>query len=146
MGAAQGEFNQLAADLSGQYGSRARLHFEYDEPLSHLIYAAADILLVPSMFEPCGLTQMIAMRWPPPPSYVPCLPDITSTRPASYGTRTCDRTCRDAEPLRGRGQAQPKQGVGVTRPRSQSGDARMNCEQSDSVKQACARMPTNGSD
>lgn len=62
MGAAQGEFNQLAADLSGQYGSRARLHFEYDEPLSHLIYAAADILLVPSMFEPCGLTQMIAMR------------------------------------------------------------------------------------
>mmetsp|Transcript_3823 Transcript_3823/g.11020 ORF Transcript_3823/g.11020 Transcript_3823/m.11020 type:complete len:1228 (+) Transcript_3823:338-4021(+) len=59
----QGEFNQLAGDLSGQYGNRARLHFEYDEPLSHLIYAAADILLVPSMFEPCGLTQMIAMRY-----------------------------------------------------------------------------------
>lgn len=32
--------------------------FEYNEPLSHLIYAAADILLVPSMFEPCGLTQV----------------------------------------------------------------------------------------
>jgi hypothetical protein len=32
--------------------------FEYNEPLSHLIYAGADVLLVPSMFEPCGLTQV----------------------------------------------------------------------------------------
>lgn len=32
--------------------------FGYDEPLSHMIYAAADIILVPSMFEPCGLTQV----------------------------------------------------------------------------------------
>jgi len=35
----------------------------HTEPLSHLIYAAADIIVVPSMFEPCGLTQMIAMRY-----------------------------------------------------------------------------------
>lgn len=59
----QGEFEALARDLAGQYSTQARLHFEYDEPLSHLIYAAADILLVPSMFEPCGLTQMIGMRY-----------------------------------------------------------------------------------
>ncbi len=58
----QGEFNALAGDLGQQYPDRARLHFAYDEPLSHLIYAGADILLVPSIFEPCGLTQMIAMR------------------------------------------------------------------------------------
>lgn len=30
----------------------------YSEPLAHQIYAAADIILVPSMFEPCGLTQV----------------------------------------------------------------------------------------
>ena len=46
-----------------QYPDRASLWFAYDEPLSHLIYAASDMFLVPSMFEPCGLTQMVAMRY-----------------------------------------------------------------------------------
>jgi starch synthase len=59
----QAEFDALAADLGRQYPDRARLWFAYDEPLSHLIYAGADLFLVPSMFEPCGLTQMIAMRY-----------------------------------------------------------------------------------
>ncbi|KAG7666553.1 hypothetical protein KSW81_005205 [Nannochloris sp. 'desiccata'] len=40
-----------------------RMVFDYSEQLAHLIYAAADIFLVPSMFEPCGLTQMIALRY-----------------------------------------------------------------------------------
>ena len=39
-----------------------QLKFLYSEPLAHMIYAASDIFLVPSMFEPCGLTQMIALR------------------------------------------------------------------------------------
>ena len=56
------EFNKLAIDLKSQYPDRASLIFTYDEPLSHIIYAGCDFLLVPSIFEPCGLTQMIAMR------------------------------------------------------------------------------------
>ena len=39
------------------------LEFGYDESLSHQMYAAADFLLMPSLFEPCGLNQMIAMHY-----------------------------------------------------------------------------------
>ena len=38
-------------------------YISYNEELAHLIYAGADALLVPSLFEPCGLTQLIAMRY-----------------------------------------------------------------------------------
>src|SRR5216684_8965149 len=35
----------------------------YDEALAHLIQAGADMIVVPSRFEPCGLTQLIALRY-----------------------------------------------------------------------------------
>ncbi|WOE69176.1 glycogen/starch synthase [Hydrogenimonas thermophila] len=43
--------------------SNFHLHFGYDETLAHKMYAAADFLVMPSLFEPCGLNQMIAMRY-----------------------------------------------------------------------------------
>jgi len=39
------------------------LEIGFDEGLAHLIYAGADMMLVPSQFEPCGLTQLISLRY-----------------------------------------------------------------------------------
>lgn len=39
------------------------LELGFNEELSHLIYAGADIIVIPSNYEPCGLTQMIGMRY-----------------------------------------------------------------------------------
>ena len=39
------------------------LELGFNEQLAHLIYAGADMVVVPSLFEPCGLTQMIALRY-----------------------------------------------------------------------------------
>ena len=47
----------------GQYPGSVCAYISYNEGLAHRIYAGADALLVPSLFEPCGLTQLIAMRY-----------------------------------------------------------------------------------
>ena len=39
------------------------LEIGYDEDLAHLIYAGTNLLIMPSLYEPCGLTQMIALRY-----------------------------------------------------------------------------------
>jgi starch synthase len=61
--AVQRDFERLADDLRRRWPQDAALVFKFDEPLSHLIYAGSDLLLVPSVFEPCGLSQLIAMRY-----------------------------------------------------------------------------------
>lgn len=55
------QFWQLKRELDRDEDIHLELGF--DEALAHLIYAGADIMIVPSNFEPCGLTQMIAMRY-----------------------------------------------------------------------------------
>lgn len=55
----QNAFAHAAAAHPGQIG----LHLGYDEGLAHLIQAGCDALLVPSRFEPCGLTQLCALRY-----------------------------------------------------------------------------------
>lgn len=50
-------------DLANRYPDRVGVQFGFDEGLAHLIQAGADATLVPSRFEPCGLTQLCAMRY-----------------------------------------------------------------------------------
>ncbi|XP_031261252.1 probable starch synthase 4, chloroplastic/amyloplastic [Pistacia vera] len=60
-GRIQREFEELA-NLHNQ-GSSIRILLMYSEELSHMLYAAADMVLVPSIYEPCGLAQMIGMHY-----------------------------------------------------------------------------------
>lgn len=46
-----------------KYPKRVSFINKFDEVLAHKVYAASDIILIPSKFEPCGLVQMIAMRY-----------------------------------------------------------------------------------
>jgi starch synthase len=55
------EFWQIKHELDKN--PDCHLEIGYNEELAHMIYAGSDILIVPSMFEPCGLTQMIALRY-----------------------------------------------------------------------------------
>jgi starch synthase len=55
------EFWQIKHELNDH--PDVHLEIGYDEELAHQIYAGADMLVVPSLFEPCGLTQMISLRY-----------------------------------------------------------------------------------
>jgi starch synthase len=45
------------------YPQRVGVRLDYDEPGAHLIIAGADMIVVPSRFEPCGLTQLYGLRY-----------------------------------------------------------------------------------
>ena len=62
-----GSGEQAIADSLGHaaalYADRFRFVHGYDNELAHLLFGAGDLYLMPSRFEPCGLTQMQAMRY-----------------------------------------------------------------------------------
>lgn len=49
--------------LADRFPGRVAVRIGYDEGLSHRLFAGADAVLVPSRFEPCGLTQMYGLRY-----------------------------------------------------------------------------------
>ncbi|MEO8753632.1 MAG: glycogen/starch synthase, partial [Casimicrobiaceae bacterium] len=51
------------AEAARQHPGRVAAHLGYAEDLAHLIQAGADVIVVPSRFEPCGLTQLCALRY-----------------------------------------------------------------------------------
>ncbi|WP_431064690.1 glycogen synthase GlgA [Methylotuvimicrobium sp.] len=59
------DINSYFWELKRHLNESPDCHIEvgFDEGLAHLIYAGADMIVVPSLFEPCGLTQLIAMKY-----------------------------------------------------------------------------------
>ncbi len=63
LGMGEGRYFNLFSWAEGEYKGRVAARFTMDHVLAHQIYAGTDIFLMPSQFEPCGLSQMIAMRY-----------------------------------------------------------------------------------
>jgi starch synthase len=63
LGAGWPEYEGMLRHLSGYHRSKLAVVLGYDAQLAPLIYGGSDIFLMPSLFEPCGLGQLIAMRY-----------------------------------------------------------------------------------
>ena len=63
LGSGDRDLEQAFAAAAERYRGRVAVTLGYDESLAHLIYAGSDVVLVPSRFEPCGLTQLYALRY-----------------------------------------------------------------------------------
>jgi starch synthase len=63
LGTGDGNLEHGFTVAAAQYRERVAAQIAYDENLAHLIIGGSDVILVPSRFEPCGLTQLYALRY-----------------------------------------------------------------------------------
>lgn len=63
LGTGDPQFNHMMWQLGQDFHWKARTYVQHDADLAHYIYAGCDIFLMPSYYEPCGIGQMIAMRY-----------------------------------------------------------------------------------
>ena len=63
LGTGDSRYEDMFRYYQGIYGDRVSANIYYSDERSHMIYAACDAMLVPSRFEPCGLTQLMALRY-----------------------------------------------------------------------------------
>jgi starch synthase len=63
LGTGDPRYEKMLRELALAYPTRLAVKIGFDESLAHLIEGAADIFLMPSYFEPCGLNQMYSMRY-----------------------------------------------------------------------------------
>ncbi len=63
LGSGDARYEELLVGLAGQFPGRVGVRIGFDEPLAHRIEAGADVFLMPSRFEPCGLNQLYSLRY-----------------------------------------------------------------------------------
>ena len=63
LGTGDSEYENALRYFEGKYPGTMAARIQFDPALSQRMYAGADLFLMPSLFEPCGLSQMIAMRY-----------------------------------------------------------------------------------
>jgi starch synthase len=63
LGSGDWKYEQLFTEAVHNYPGKVSANIRFDDELAHKIYAAADFFLMPSLFEPCGLGQLISLRY-----------------------------------------------------------------------------------
>ncbi|MDE5558268.1 MAG: glycogen synthase GlgA [Ruminococcus sp.] len=63
IGTGDHRYEDMFRHYQWKYPDRVSANILYSDPLAHKLYAAADAMLMPSLFEPCGLTQLISLRY-----------------------------------------------------------------------------------
>ena len=63
LGTGDAGIEQALRDAQARHPGQVALHVGYDEALAHTLVAGGDVILVPSRFEPCGLTQLYGLRY-----------------------------------------------------------------------------------
>ncbi len=89
LGTGEPAYEEMWRSLSRRYPDRVGVRIGFDEPLSHVIEGGADIFMMPSRFEPCGLNQMYSLRY--------------GTLPVVRATGGLDDTVQNYEPTSGTG-------------------------------------------
>ena len=72
LGTGERQYEEMFANIANYHGDKMAAILSYNAGLAPLIYAGSDMFLMPSLFEPCGLGQMIAMRYG-------CVPVVRAT-------------------------------------------------------------------
>lgn len=63
LGTGEERYENMFRNFEWKYGEKVSSNIYYSEPLSHRIYASCDAFLMPSLFEPCGLSQLMSLRY-----------------------------------------------------------------------------------
>ncbi|MBO5365835.1 MAG: glycosyltransferase, partial [Peptococcaceae bacterium] len=63
LGTSSAQYENMFRHFAWKYPDKVSANIYYSEPLSHQIYAASDAFLMPSIFEPCGLSQLMALKY-----------------------------------------------------------------------------------
>ena len=89
LGKGERKYEEMLTRAAGQFPGRVVVKIAHDEQLAHQIQGGADMLLMPSRYEPCGLTQLYALKY--------------GTIPVAHATGGLDDTIRQYDPRSGTG-------------------------------------------
>jgi starch synthase len=88
LGSGDKRIRESLASIAKRYPREVSVHFAFDDQLAHRIYSGSDFFFMPSEFEPCGLSQMIAMKYGTPPIVTPTGGLMDTVAPWSAASRS----------------------------------------------------------